>query len=116
MDTPSFELLTSLYTLGSDRLQQQRDAVLADHRSHAERMSVRLQAIGLPAEAVTRSGDAAHEIVTVAAERGADLIVTGSRCLHGLDRWVLGSVARNVLQHAHASVLIVRRPQAAAPG
>lgn len=116
VDTPAFELLTSLYTLGSDRLQQQREAVLADHRSHAEQMALRLDEIGLPAEGVTRSGDAAHEIVAVAAERGVDLIVTGSRCLHGIDRWVLGSVARNVLQHAHASVLIARRPQPVAPG
>ena len=54
------------------------------------------------------TGDAAHEILTAARERQADLIVTGSRCLHGVDRWLLGSVARNVVLHADASVLIVR--------
>jgi hypothetical protein len=34
----------------------------------------------------------------------------GSRGLTGLDRLLLGSVARNVLLHTGASVLIVREP------
>lgn len=68
----------------------------------------RLSAVGVATEAVVRSGDAAQEIVQAAAERGADLIVTGSRRRRGIDRLFLGSVARNVLQHAGVSVLIVR--------
>ena len=55
-------------------------------------------------------GDAAHEIIRAADDLGCSLIVMGSRGLTGLDRLRLGSVARNVLLHAHASVLVVREP------
>lgn len=113
IDSPAFELMVSLYTLGSEPMKGQREELLAQFRMHAEAMATRLSAIGIPAVAEVRSGDAAAEIVRTAAASGADLIVTGSRSLHGMDRLLLGSVARNVLQHAHASVLIVRQPQAA---
>jgi nucleotide-binding universal stress UspA family protein len=115
VDSPAYELLVTLYTLGSEPLQQQREQLLTTHRELAESMAKALGGIGVAAEPLVRSGDPAHEIVKLASEAGADLIVTGSRCLHGLDRWVLGSVARNVLLHADASVLVTRRAQAAAP-
>lgn len=53
-------------------------------------------------------GHAAEQIIRVAAEEEADLIVMGSR---GLSEWkalLLGSVSDHVLHHAHCSVLIVR--------
>ena len=55
-------------------------------------------------------GDPAHEIIEAATALDADLIVLGSRGLTGLARLRLGSVARNVLLHTPASVLIVRGP------
>lgn len=66
---------------------------------------------GVPAEPDTRLGDPAEEIITGALEHGADLIAMGSRGQTGLERLVLGSVARNVLTHAPVSVLIARRPR-----
>jgi nucleotide-binding universal stress UspA family protein len=56
-----------------------------------------------------REGDAAAEAIAVAEERGADLIVLGSRGRTGLTRLVLGSVARNVLSGSTASVLVVHK-------
>jgi nucleotide-binding universal stress UspA family protein len=109
VDSPVFKLMVSLYTLGEDPLRQQQQELVERHREHAAMMSRRLAERGIQAQADVREGDAADEILKAAAEREADLIVTGSRCLHGLDRWLLGSVARNVLLHAHCSVLIVRR-------
>jgi nucleotide-binding universal stress UspA family protein len=108
VDSPAFALMVSLYTLGNRPLEEQREELLERHGTHAAEIARRLSDIGIPAEAEVRSGDAAHEILAAAADRRADLIVTGSRYLHGLDRWLLGSVARNVLLHADASVLIVR--------
>jgi len=55
-----------------------------------------------------RDGDAAGEIVAVAEQRGADLVVPGSRGRTGMTRLLLGSVARNVLSASPASVLIAR--------
>jgi len=74
----------------------------------------RLRAAGFEATDFLREGDPAHEIVSVARERGAGLIVVGSRGQTGLRRLILGSVARNVLLHASCSVLVVREPIAPA--
>lgn len=113
VDSPAYELMVALFTHGSADVARQRKELLAQFRAYAEALAARLSEIGMPANAEVRTGDAANEIVKAAAERRADLIVIGSRCLHGMDRLVLGSVARNVLLHAHASVLIVRPPRAA---
>jgi len=68
----------------------------------------RLAEAGYDTTAIVREGDPAHEIVTVAHERDAGLIVVGTRGMTGLRRLILGSVARNVLLHADCSVLVVR--------
>jgi len=107
VDGPAFTLLVQLYTMGSLDLEPERERLQAMHESYAESMAARLSAAGLPATAMVRSGEPAEEITKAAAESGADIIVTGSRCLEGLDRVLLGSVARNVVLHADASVLIV---------
>lgn len=107
-DSPTFELVVGLYTLGDDRLAAQREDLRERYRHDAERLTARLEEIGLPTMSHVRSGDPAHEVLAVAVERGADLIVTGSRGLGALDRLLLGSVARNILTHAKTSVLIVR--------
>ena len=108
VDSPTFELLISLYTFGEHPLERQREELKTKYRDIAAQMAQRLLGLGMVTRAEVRSGDAAHEIVTAAAEHNADLIITGSRCLQGLDRWLLGSVARNVVLHAHASVLVIR--------
>lgn len=108
VSSPAFELMVKLYTLGSESMEGTKEELLSRYRGYAEAMASRLSEHGIPADIEVRAGDAADEIVRAAAERHADLIVTGSRCLHGIDRLLLGSVARNVVQHAHASVLIVR--------
>lgn len=107
-DSPTFELVVGLYTLGDDRLAARREDLRERYRHDAERLTARLEEIGLPTMSHVRSGDPTHEILAVATERGADLIVTGSRGLGTLDRLLLGSVARNILTHAKTSVLIVR--------
>ena len=114
VNSPAFDLLVSLYTLGSLSLEPDRQEMRERHQGHAAAMAARLSENGIPAKAEVRTGDAAQEIIAAAAERQMDLIVTGSRCLHGLDRWLLGSVSRNVLLHAGVSVLIVRRSVSAA--
>ena len=55
-----------------------------------------------------REGRAAEEIVEVAEEIGAGLIVMGSRGYGRLRRALLGSVSDAVVRHAHCPVTIVR--------
>ena len=50
----------------------------------------------------------AQQIVKVAEEIGAGLIVIGSRGLGGVRRALMGSVSDSVVRHAHCPVLVVR--------
>jgi nucleotide-binding universal stress UspA family protein len=59
-------------------------------------------------ETYIREGRAAEEIVEVAEEIGAGLIVMGSRGHGRLRRALLGSVSDAVVRHAHCPVTIVR--------
>jgi nucleotide-binding universal stress UspA family protein len=56
----------------------------------------------------TPSGDPKSVILDTAKTWQADLIVLGSHGRHGLDRFLMGSVAESVAVHAHCSVVVVR--------
>jgi nucleotide-binding universal stress UspA family protein len=88
------------------------EAVIENSRRHCERILARLKSdqqadlsrchyhvvIGHPAE----------QIVRYAAERGIDHIVVGHRGHTAFERWLIGSVARQVLAYAHCAVTVVR--------
>ena len=89
------------------------DLVAEDRRrseTHAARAAEALMRDGFEVEWTIGAGDPSHEIIEAAENLDCDLIVLGSRGLTGLDRILLGSVARNVLLHSVTSVLIVREP------
>ena len=65
---------------------------------------------GLDIEEVIVHGDAAAEIVRVAAEREVDLIVISSHGRTGLGRMIFGSTAEAVVRHAGCPVLVVKPP------
>jgi nucleotide-binding universal stress UspA family protein len=109
-DGPAFELVVGLSSLGAVDFEGQRREVAREAQQAAERLADRLRAAGIPAVPHVRRGDPAAEILAAADDANANLIITGSRGLGGLDRLLLGSVARNVLVHARCSVLIVRGP------
>lgn len=54
-----------------------------------------------------KSGRPSRVIVDFAEEKGADLIVLGSRGMHSKDGMLLGSVAHRVASLAHCPVLVV---------
>ena len=78
-----------------------------EHANVARRSAERLGGMGREVSWSVRAGDPARVLVEEAASRAIDLIVMGTHGRTGLDRLMLGSVARNVLTHAHCSVLIV---------
>lgn len=53
-------------------------------------------------------GDPAAEIVNVARETGAEMIVVGSRGLGRMQGMLLGSVSDRIVHLAHCPVLVVR--------
>jgi nucleotide-binding universal stress UspA family protein len=53
-------------------------------------------------------GDPKSEIIDIAKEWQADMIVLGSHGRTGLDRFLMGSVSQGVVRHAHCSVEIIR--------
>jgi len=59
-------------------------------------------------ETRVHAGPPAEEILTVAEEIGADLIVIGSRGKSAVAEWFLGSVSEELLKKAPCPVLIVR--------
>jgi len=65
---------------------------------------------GLNVEEVIVHGDAAAEIVRVAAERKVDLIVISSHGRTGLGRMIFGSTAEAIVRHASCPVLVVKPP------
>ena len=60
-------------------------------------------------EAHLRRGRKDQEIVRLAEEIGAGLIVIGSRGRGGVRRALMGSVSDSVVRHAHCPVLVVRK-------
>jgi nucleotide-binding universal stress UspA family protein len=55
-----------------------------------------------------RLGSAAEQLVQLAADLDADLVVVGTHGRHGMARLLLGSVAERVIRLAHCPVLVVR--------
>lgn len=90
---------------------EEAEAVADDRLRLATSAAERLRDAGIPAEPVVCTGDAAQRITEAAGGEGS-LLVMGSRGLGTFQRLLLGSVARKVLQHTGASVLIVREPHA----
>lgn len=65
---------------------------------------------GVEVELVTRAGDAAEQIIAVAAERGADVIACGNRGHGLLERLLVGSTVTALVRAAPASVLVSPEP------
>ena len=77
------------------------DAVLADAARRAVELRVRHRVellVGVPDE----------ELLALARELGADLVVVGSRGLGAVRGALLGSVSRSILKRATVPVLVVR--------
>lgn len=77
----------------------------AEHLAEAARATA--AAAGVDAKPYVATGDPAKEIVRLAAELGADLIVVGSRGFGAVRGVLVGSVSRAVMTHSKIPVTIV---------
>lgn len=89
-----------------ERLKEERQKVLDEQVAEIEAHGGRVAASYLR---MGRRVD--EEVIGLAREIGADLIVVGSRGLGALSRALLGSDSNNIVHHAHCPVLVVREEE-----
>ncbi|MGC2424412.1 MAG: universal stress protein [Nitrospirota bacterium] len=81
-------------------------------REHADKLMTALKqkaaSHGVQPETLVKEGDVHDEIISLAKEKGVDLIVMGTHGRRGLNRLLLGSVAESVARRAHCAVLLIR--------
>jgi nucleotide-binding universal stress UspA family protein len=80
----------------------------AEAASYLEAVAVRLRAHGRPVETIVAPGNAAETILWQVRSLKADLIVMSTHGRSGPARWMLGSVANEVLHRTARPVLLVR--------
>jgi nucleotide-binding universal stress UspA family protein len=97
--------------LQGEALEEEAEEQISEQRARevleAEVGKVR-SAGGTLVEAHLIEGRIAPEIVALAEQIGAGLIVMGSRGRGGIRRALVGSVSDAVVRHAHCPVLVVR--------
>lgn len=89
------------------------EGMIEEGRRHSARLlqplRAKLAAEGLTATFDTAVGHPSEQILRYAERHGIDHIVVGHRGHSGLAaRWLLGSVARQVIVHASCAVTVVR--------
>lgn len=84
------------------RLQREARDILDEQLGKVEGLG------GTVAQSHLRMGGAAEEVLSLADEVGAGLIVSGSRGRGRMKRLVMGSISDTVVRHAHCPVLVVR--------
>jgi nucleotide-binding universal stress UspA family protein len=103
-DLPFYELLEHPADF-EDVVDQQRSGAREVLEQQVKRLE---ESGGTVNERYLREGRADEEIVVLAQEIGAGLIVMGSRGQGRIRRALMGSVSDSVVRHAHCPVTIVR--------
>ena len=94
--------------LGAPYDQRELSRQLAHARAALDRAKAEAEAIGIEAPYEIREGDPADEILRIAADRQADLVVLGSRGLGAIRGALLGSVSKAVVNGSDRPVLVVK--------
>jgi len=85
-----------------------KSSVLEDARRVVDEARARLAPRGFDIETDVVIGSPKDEILRIARERNADLVVLGARGLGRIKRFLLGSVSLAVARHATCPVLVVK--------
>jgi nucleotide-binding universal stress UspA family protein len=92
---------------GGGEVPSQRDAVRELGEAKTAKGKERADAAGVDSEVVMVAKHGAHALVDIAEERGADLIVVGSRGEAPLKGVIVGSTPHKLLQMSTVPVLVV---------
>ncbi len=79
-------------------------------RDYLAGIAKRLRALGLEVDVVVARGPATEAIASVVKGRVIDLVVMSTHGRTGLRRWLLGSVAEQLVRTMHTPVLLSRVP------
>jgi len=85
------------------------DAASRHYEELFEGLRRRAQARGVDLETRVLVGHAAEQILRLAADTTADLIVVGHRGHSTIRAWIFGSTSRRVVAHGPCSVLVARQ-------
>ena len=90
--------------------EEETEAAIEISRLHCSRLlqPLKSRVSGLKAHFEVKVGHPAELIVLYAEDHGIDHIVVGHRGHSLFERWLLGSVARQVIAYASCSVTVVR--------
>lgn len=106
---PERHILHIVVVLASDQSYRTADRVHGELQGIMRaRLEARIPEPVVDLHAHVRIGDAADELLDVAEELGADLIIVGSHNRTALGRLLLGSVSEAVVDRARCTVLVAR--------
>ncbi len=108
--TPGAFGLTPYYAYPAEELGQAPRADEALWQRHRERVQAFFAGAGITVEFAGVLGQPAEEIVELAEQQHADLIVVGTREPGFVERLLGGSVSQAVARRAQCDVLIVHSP------
>jgi nucleotide-binding universal stress UspA family protein len=94
--------------LGAPYDQRELSRQLAHARAALDRAKGEIEGSGVEATYEIREGEPAEEILALAEDRRADLVVIGSRGLGTIAGALLGSVSKAVVRGADRPVLVVK--------
>lgn len=102
-------VVSELVADSADLYLQMREHDLAQADDYLTQKVAALVADGFSADhRLIEGDDTAGELIDLAESLRVDAIVMTSHGRAGVSRWLFGSVAGKVLQHAHVPVLIIR--------
>lgn len=104
-------LVLSVVRLPDPPEDLETEALIESGRSHFHKLhrqlKEKLDQAKVQSEFVIAAGHPAEQILYNAERHGATLIVVGRRGHSTLARWLMGSITRQVMDHAKCSVLVV---------
>src|SRR5688572_7310598 len=103
--------LLGTYPHVANPLLVEPDATREQALRELERFAKPARETGLGVDLVVRAGRITDEIVDLASELPADLLVMGTHGRGGFKRWALGSVTEKILREAPCPVLTVSHQQ-----